>query len=370
MFSPLWQKTRTLSTCLPVFCAVVSAIMNDMKRWMLVFMLLLAACSGTPAPVLVVPTLAELPTETPTLIPPSGTPTELPSAAPSSTATLSPSATIPPSETPSPLPSETAIPSETPTPEPSQTFTPSLTITNTITPTPSQTFTPMPELDGLGMLALLIERATVLPPEMMYNPPTLTAVAYLAQTHIAGGSSFGATPTPVSGTPVFGTLPPVSVNCSTPPPASLIAADAALTQLLGCPVGSITSTVTAVQSFERGSMLYIQGSPNYIYVLTYDGRFRRYDDTWIAGVDPESGGETPPLGLLEPRRGFGKVWRSNPDARGALGWAINDEQGASSPLLLFDRGRAVFLPQRGESYLMSDDPGGLSGTWHAVAAGF
>jgi hypothetical protein len=345
--------------------------MERMKTILLLIILLLAACSSTPENVLVVPTLAVLPTETASPIPPSETPSQIPTWTLTYTATLSPTSTPPPTGTETATFTATPVPSETSTAEPTLTFTPSLTITNTITPTASMTFTPVPELDGLGMLAMLIERATVLPPELMYNPPTLTAVAYAAETLIAGGAGIsGASPTPVSGTPVFGTLPPVNVTCPTAPPPGLVAADPTLVQFVGCPQGAPSSTVSAVQSFEHGSMLYLQGSPNYIYVLTLDGRFRRYDDTWVSGVDPESGGETPPLGLLEPRRGFGKVWRNNLEARGALGWAIDEEQGATSPLQLFERGRAVFLPQRGQAYVLSEDPGGLSGTWRAIPASF
>ena len=32
-------------------------------------------------------------------------------------------------------------------------------------------------------------------------------------------------------------------------------------------------------------MIYVQGIG--IYVLTFDGRFRRFDDTWVSGVDPD-----------------------------------------------------------------------------------
>ncbi|MEP7293748.1 MAG: hypothetical protein ABI835_18315 [Chloroflexota bacterium] len=350
------------------------AIMVGMKKLMLLIALLLAGCGGAPTPVVeIIPTLAVLPTRLPSVtlsVVPSETASSVPpsaTATASSTATLAASDTLPPAGSVTAVMTSTGTPSETYTPSATLSLTPSLTITNTITPTPSQTFTPMPDLDGIGMLALLLGRATVLPPEQLYNPPTLTAVAFAAQTLIAGGGALS--PTPVSGVPDAGsTLPPV--NCASPPPASLTSADPSLTGFVGCPLGATFTTTTAVQSFERGSMLYIQGSPNSIYVLTLDGRFRRYEDTWISGVDPETGGETPPLGLIEPKRGFGKVWRLNLDARGALGWGVNEEQGATSSALLFERGRAIFLPQRGETYVLSDDPGGQSGSWRTVPASF
>jgi hypothetical protein len=244
-----------------------------------------------------------------------------------------------------------------------------MTITDTITPIPTPTFTPSQELDSLGMLALLSERATVLPPEMLYNPPTLTAVAFAAQTLIAGG--FAPTPVlgaPSGGAPPLATLPAGSVVCTTPPPATLNN-DPTVVQSLGCPVGSITTLTTAIQNYEHGAMIYIQGTPGSIYALTTDGRFRRFDDTWTSS-EPETGGETPPLGLIEPKRGFGKVWRNNLDVRGALGWAVTEEAGASSSVQLFDRGRAVFLPQRSETYLLIDEPGGVTGSWRTLSGGF
>ena len=105
-------------------------------------------------------------------------------------------------------------------------------------------------------------------------------------------------------------------------------------------------------------------------VLTLDGRFRSFTDTWVAGVDPETGNETPPLGLIEPKRGFGKIWRNNPDVRSALGWGINEEQGATSAVLVFERGLAVYLPQRGETYLLVDEQGSFGGNWRTIPASF
>ncbi len=354
---------------------------------------LLAACSGTPTQDLVVPTLAMLPTLEPSAtVSPSAAPTFIPTLTPSAPPTLAPTltASLIPTDTDTPLPTPTVslTPSQTgtntPSPSPTVTLTPSLTITNTITPTPSPTFTASPELDSLGMLALLSQRATVLPPEQLYNPQTLTAVAYAAQTLVM--QRFAASPTPVLGTPVIGvplpgepqlaTLPPpmssASTTCTTSAPSSLAAAlatDSTLAPMLGCAQGSAYSTTTAIQSFEHGSMIYLQ-SPSGIYVLTLDGRFRRFNDTWVSGVDPETGGETPPLGLLEPKRGFGKVWRTNMDVRGSLGWAVTDEQGSSGTMQAFDHGRAIFLPQRGETYLLIDDSGGSSGSWRVLPASF
>jgi hypothetical protein len=129
-------------------------------------------------------------------------------------------------------------------------------------------------------------------------------------------------------------------------------------------------TPAAWQAFERGFMIYLQGSPSVIYVVSNDGRFRRFNDTFVSGVDPESGGETPPQGLLEPVRGFGKVWRSNMDVRTLLGWATQPESGDTATVQPFDRGRAVYLPGQGQSYFLIDDAAQPGGTWRVVSGSF
>jgi serine/threonine-protein kinase len=167
-------------------------------------------------------------------------------------------------------------------------------------------------------------------------------------------------------------LPPANVNCA-PPPGGFATAynDGALAGTLGCPLPAAPVQVnSASQLFERGSMIYAQETPARIYVLYNDGTFRRYDDTWVGGVDPESGGETPPAGLLEPVRGFGKVWRTNPDVRAGLGWAFTPEAGALAWIQTFERGRMIALPQRNEIIALTDDAGGAGGRWRSFVGGY
>ena len=114
-------------------------------------------------------------------------------------------------------------------------------------------------------------------------------------------------------------------------------------------------------------MIWVSGP---IFVLFSDGRYRRFDDTFAAGIDPESGGEIPPAGLLEPVRGFGKVWRSNPDVRGGLGWALAAEAGGSAAMQRFERGWMIDLSQRSDVLIFTEDPGGASGTWQSLPGGF
>jgi hypothetical protein len=332
----------------------------------LLIMALCALCFGCVAqPPEALPTLAALPSATiaprvpPTLVAllptaDPGSPTPSPTTMPTDTPTPAPSPTA--TESPTPAPTET--PTDTPSPAASPTFTvtPSLTITNTITPIPSPTFTPSPELGLLGDLAALSARATILPPEALYNPPTLTALFFAGQ---AFASTQGAPP----GVPPLPASP--AAGCPFPAPP-VIPPDPAL----GCPaIAAPFPTISGAQSFERGLMIFMQGPPNLIYVLTFDGRFRRFEDTWRAGVDPEFLPENAPPGLSTPKRGFGKVWGSFPDVRAALGWATGEEAGSSGAFLLFERGRAVGVPVRGEVFILIDDPGSFTGTWRTIPGG-
>lgn len=283
----------------------------------------LAACSGPP-PVEPLPTLAQLPTLTP-----SNTPTL--TKTPSPTPTLSPS----------PTPSSTLTPTAT--------VTPSATITDTPTPTPTATATPTPRLGAVDLLALLAAQVTVLPPTYL---PLVTPTSLLP-----------------AGAPTQ--LP--SVVCPYPPAggfAPVYAADPALAAQLGCPLGAppaATSSASAYQPFERGAMVWLGGP---IYALFNGGRFQRYDDTFVPGVDPESGGETAPPGLVEPVRGFGKVWRSSLNVRAGLGWGLASESGGQAVLQRFERGWLVYLPQRGDVLALLEDPGGQAGAWRALPSAF
>ena len=293
--------------------------------WIILVLLFLAACS-TPSETAELPTLIQLPTAT-------VTDTPLP--------TLPATFTLIPTET------------ETPTATVSSTVsvTPSATITETATPTPTDTptFTPAPpDNDAIAQLIQLAEQATILPPEFMA----------------------GVTP----GTVLPGMTPTGATACAFPPPGGFgvaYLADLTLAQQLGCPLPTgVTSASTASQVFERGSMLWLQGAPNLIYALFNTGRFQRFDDTYNANADPFNGGETPPPGLREPVRGFGKVWRQYPNVRADLGWGLADEVGGNSTGQRFDRGQMIYLPQRGEILVLVEDPGGLTGTWRAVAGSY
>jgi hypothetical protein len=307
--------------------------------YLLILLALLAACGGG-SDDRVLPTLVELP---------SGD--EAAAAGEPTRAAGGP--TLPATWTPFP---ET----ETPDPTPTITFTPSHTITNTPTRTPSATPSATPEPNALNSLVQLALQATILPSE--FQPQFGTATPVTAPN--AGDSS------------VIATSPPGTTGCQYLPPGGfgqLVIADSSLLERLGCPVGAPPETVSrsgASQPFENGAMVWINDSPPAIYVLYGDGTFRRVTDTFDPNNDPESGGENPPAGRLEPVRGFGKVWRTVDAVRSRLGWATAEESGGTAVIQDFARGRMLYLPSRGDILVLFYEGDSSVGRWQAVMGQF
>jgi hypothetical protein len=96
------------------------------------------------------------------------------------------------------------------------------------------------------------------------------------------------------------------------------------------PTPTISEIRVAEQVFENGRMMWLDPTKQ-IWVMILDetggGQWEIFTDTFEDG-DPESD-ETleVPEDKLQPTRGFGKLWRDNPEIREALGWATTPEFG-------------------------------------------
>lgn len=103
----------------------------------------------------------------------------------------------------------------------------------------------------------------------------------------------------------------------------------------------------ATARFERGQMYWIsqRGGRSLVIVLFYepDGRVSQqiFEDYWQPG-DPDTAGLTPPGSLLEPRRGFGKIWREQPGVRERIGWALEYEQESVLTFQRFQNGDLLY----------------------------
>ncbi|MBN1978782.1 MAG: hypothetical protein JW918_15400 [Anaerolineae bacterium] len=102
------------------------------------------------------------------------------------------------------------------------------------------------------------------------------------------------------------------------------------TDIARCPAGEASASWAAEQPFEHGRMIWLEdvgALAQVILVLYDDGQFALYEDTWTEGQPESDPSFVPPAGLLQPVRGFGKLWRENASVRDKLGWAMAGEQG-------------------------------------------
>jgi len=109
------------------------------------------------------------------------------------------------------------------------------------------------------------------------------------------------------------------------------------TTSLFCPNGPAQSSWAAEQIFEGGRMLWLeQGSlvdaqyegQSLIFVLYTSGNsWELYVATWTPTEPDSDPSIVPPQGFYQPIRGFGKIWRNNPQIQKRLGWALVNERG-------------------------------------------
>lgn len=98
-----------------------------------------------------------------------------------------------------------------------------------------------------------------------------------------------------------------------------------------CATAPIVSDA-AEQHFERGMMIWV-GELDRIYVLYSDvnhPKWQGFNDDWDESQPDRDPSLVAPDGLYQPIRGFGLIWRQNPDVRVRLGWAIDQEAGFST----------------------------------------
>jgi hypothetical protein len=101
-----------------------------------------------------------------------------------------------------------------------------------------------------------------------------------------------------------------------------------------CPVYAPSETWAGEQPFQNGRMVWLEEvrgetfvTQRQILVFYDDGKYEQYQDTWTEDQPESDPAIVPPGGLLQPVRGFGKVWRETAGVRDRLGWATVPEQG-------------------------------------------
>jgi hypothetical protein len=137
---------------------------------------------------------------------------------------------------------------------------------------------------------------------------------------------------------------------------------------LGCPsLAPVPEVPAATQAFERGVMLWTNirnvpvprfkpGVPDIIAFIQPGPTQQAFDDTWVAGQDPDTPPFTPPAaGLYAPWRSFGTVWAANPALRDAIGWATQPEaQARTADIQLFSIGLVMRVRETGVTYVLGN----------------
>jgi hypothetical protein len=98
-----------------------------------------------------------------------------------------------------------------------------------------------------------------------------------------------------------------------------------------CPSGEPQISAAAEQPFEQGFMVWLENT-NSIYAFSWDGQWQLFEDTFTEGQPENDPSIVPPDGRFQPIRGFGKVWRENPELRRQFGWALSPELAFQSTL--------------------------------------
>jgi len=195
-------------------------------------------------------------------------------------------------------------------------------------PTPTMTLTP----------AQTPATATATPEE-----PTATA------TPTVEGPTL--TPTPTS--------TPISPTCSITPILGFGHIWSTYTDVrdrLGCPVELEKSIWSAEETFIGGYMFW-RSDLLLIYALYSDGTWQSFADTWDESQMESDPTIEPPPGYLQPKRGFGKVWREQPGVRDKLSWATTPERGLGASWQAYEGGLMLWSDVQGIFILYND------GTW-------
>lgn len=146
------------------------------------------------------------------------------------------------------------------------------------------------------------------------------------------------------------------------------------------PTPIVNQIIVAEQIFENGRMFYLQPNQEiWVMINGQDhtgGSWSRHSDTWREGMPEFDPDLTPPDGLYQPMRGFGKLWRENETVQNALGWALEPEHGRVANYQYFSGGQVVggvYIPGPGYHTIDSYYGGAFvfneaDSTWGILAA--
>ena len=149
-------------------------------------------------------------------------------------------------------------------------------------------------------------------------------------------------------------LSAATVNQTAPGPISrFYSGNQQVRELLGAPSPGSRTVTLLEQSFQGGLAIW-RSDTREIYVLERGtNTWSVHPDTWRPG-DRVAVDTPPPPGAMVPVAGFGTVWRSTPEMRSRLGWAVYEPRGSGGSIQAFEHGLIVWTPH-GLIYVLSSD---------------
>jgi len=115
-----------------------------------------------------------------------------------------------------------------------------------------------------------------------------------------------------------------------------------------------SKTITLLEQSFQGGLAIRRSDTREIYVLRREGNtWSVHQDTWRPG-DRISVDVAPPPGAMVPAAGFGSIWRSTPEIKTRLGWAVYEPRGSGGLVQTFEHGMVVWTPH-GLLYVLSSD---------------
>lgn len=238
---------------------------------------------------------------------------------------------------------------------------------------------------GPGAPVALAPTATATPPLATETTPAVDDAATATAAALAGASQAPpATPAPATvaptqtaiATPEAPTAEPTATSPPPPPPTHTVAptwtpcpleidpgvAPIWARDYFGCALEPAVEGAWAYQPMERGMLFWSQGRDS-IVMLANSGQWIEVPDNWDETKPELSCEATPPEGLIQPKRGFGLAWCTQPAMRDALGFALVIEEPTDARMQQVEAGYLLYHVARGTAYLLQPD-----GTWLGLAA--
>ena len=221
--------------------------------------------------------------------------------------------------------------------------------------------------------------STPVPPTSTPVPPTNTPVPPTNTPVPPTNTPVPATATPVPPTNTPTPMPtdtpapvptPAGQNCTLPPGQTFDAVWQDYRLLLGCPTAVQITIPTIAEEAFQGGYLFWRDDTDEMYIIydrlktgheLFEGDWRPSDPSWhweeAGSPYPDGIGLSPPSGLVEPKRGFGWVWRTFLGREnGELGWALDKEYGYrnTGQIQVFENGM-MFRGNLAKTYVLLYD---------------